>query len=575
MKMLKYLLYVTFLALMVSACGNEDNENIGKGENINSFKLTSPSNFSDVVLNPATLDKEITFRWEAAKPGLGGTVTYRFLLDKVDGNFSAPLLSIPSDNDGKDAHVNITAQELKAAVSAVSGDDFIWTIEATTVKDNGSNTVRASNSFSVTIQVSDIGISEFTYIAPSANQKLSLDNIRKPNDEIVFSWTAATSDEANVTYTWLASTTPEGFDNPVLEVDSDDEGTATTLTLTHSELITALNGITYVDGLYWRVNAVANGFEYSPDTRFVWFDIYNIPNLYVVGSFTNNWTNNCTDAITLTNKGGGVFEYLIDIPAMAEFKFVLECGSWDTTFGSPTDDAVDPSTEYEMISPGKNVKVTEAGKYVVQANFNTGKFKLTQLVIPDNLYLVGGATTAGWDPSKSIPFVKTGDGQFEIYAHLNADGFKFLQVMDWLGDWGMGDEGKLVQEGENNVTVATAGFYRITVDFINLTYSVQSMNFGIVGSARTGDDGGWGADDDMTFVGGGEGNDYRWTITKTLFNGLLKFRANDDWPVNFGDNGANGTLEYGGDNISITAGTYKIDMVLDPVNGYTYTITPQ
>jgi hypothetical protein len=55
----------------------------------------------------------------------------------------------------------------------------------------------------------------------------------------------------------------------------------------------------------------------------------------------------------------------------------------------------------------------------------------------------------------------------------------------------------------------------------------------------------------------------------------MKFRANDSWDVNFGDDGANGSLEYSaGSNIAVgSAGNYTIEMILDPVNGYTYTIT--
>jgi hypothetical protein len=77
----------------------------------------------------------------------------------------------------------------------------------------------------------------------------------------------------------------------------------------------------------------------------------------------------------------------------------------------------------------------------------------------------------------------------------------------------------------------------------------------------------------MAFVGG-KGS-YKWTKTITLFAGEMKFRANDSWDVNLGDDGANGTLEYGGANMNVTAGTYIVELILDPVNGYTYTITPQ
>jgi hypothetical protein len=133
--------------------------------------------------------------------------------------------------------------------------------------------------------------------------------------------------------------------------------------------------------------------------------------------------------------------------------------------------------------------------------------------------------------------------------------------------------GDLAQDDEDNATVEASGFYRITLDYNTLKYKIEPMAWGIVGSARTGDDSGWGSDDDMTFVGG-KGS-YKWTKTITLFNGAMKFRANDGWDANFGDTGANGSLEYGGSDITVTAGTYLIELILHPITGYTYTITPQ
>ncbi len=57
-----------------------------------------------------------------------------------------------------------------------------------------------------------------------------------------------------------------------------------------------------------------------------------------------------------------------------------------------------------------------------------------------------------------------------------------------------------------------------------------------------------------------------------LIAGQIKFRYNEDWSQNYGDDGADGTLEAGGANIAIpAAGTYYITMNL---NDLTYTITP-
>jgi hypothetical protein len=586
MKISKYLFQFFIAALMLSACDNEENENPGKGESINSFKLMTPANFSSLILNPGTPDKVIQLQWETAKTGLGGTATYTVLFDKEGGDFSNPILAVEADNGGKDSKASVTIDQLVDAVAGTETEKFIWTVEAKTVHESGENKVKATNAFTLDIQVSSISISDFSYISPAPNEKLLLDKVRTPNDEIVFEWTTATSASGTVTYRWIAATSPEGFDEPVLEFDSDNDGAATTFTLTHGELKDLLDEVDYQDGLFWKVEASVSDVTYSPGVRFMWFEIFDVPTLYIVGSFTNGWNNNCTDAIQLTSKGGGVFESLVNIPAGAEFKLVLACGSWDVNWGSPISGNITSGAEYAIVSPGDNIKVQDAGSYFVRADFSSGKFKLTKFTPPADVFLVGGSTSADWNPANSIKFIETSTNVFEIYAYIETagSGFKFLEVQDWAGDWGSKGgsrtvagngviTGDLVQDGEDNATIEANGFHRITLDYNTLKYKIEPMTWGIIGSARTGDGNGWNAQDNMTFVGG-KGS-YKWTITRTLFNGELKFRANDDWGINFGDNGANGSVEYNGSNIAVTAGTYVIELTLDPINGYSYTITPQ
>jgi hypothetical protein len=210
--------------------------------------------------------------------------------------------------------------------------------------------------------------------------------------------------------------------------------------------------------------------------------------------------------------------------------------------------------------------------YKITFNDNTLAYsiELVRMPFPENLYLVGGSTAAGWDPPSSIPFKKTGDGQFEIFAYLDpaGGGFKFLEVKNWVGDWGAdpNNAGKILREGESNVEIATAGFYRVTVNYNDLSYSAVETNWGIIGDATPG---GWGADTDMTFVSG-----TTWEIDVTLGAGEYKFRANDDWPLNFGVDTGN-FLRYDGGNIASPGpGDYHVEINLDPVAGYTYSITP-
>lgn len=223
------------------------------------------------------------------------------------------------------------------------------------------------------------------------------------------------------------------------------------------------------------------------------------------------------------------------------------------------------------------------GDFIIRITYGEGanlieKTKAISFVEGDPaFYLVGGSTSAGWEPSAALPMrlYKTGDDdlskdKFEIFTYLVAadGGFKFLPSQaGWDGGLGMASPGILTDEaGDNNLTVSEDGFYRLRMNRELLTYEILKTTWGIIGDATAG---GWDADTDMSFVGG-KGS-YTWTITTYLKVGEMKFRANDDWAINMG--GTESNLVQDGPNIAITtAGNYTITMTLSPA-GYTAKVT--
>lgn len=292
----------------------------------------------------------------------------------------------------------------------------------------------------------------------------------------------------------------------------------------------------------------------------------NLDNVYLLGTF--NDFEGSVPKLTLT--GHYTWELAeVRLKGGDKFKFSEGPNFMGDNYGDNEQDGVADLFGSNIVMPD------DAADAFYKITFNDQtlayELELVRYPYPDNLYLVGGSTVAGWDPASSVAFLKTGDGKFEIYSYLTVagDGFKLLQVRDWAGDWGKGADGELLQEGENNLTVPEDGFYRLTADFIAKTYTLQKMDWGIIGNATPG---GWDNDTNMTFSGGK--GDYTWSVTTDLTAGELKFRANDSWDVNLGDNGNDGSLEYNGTNIPVAeAGNYTIQMELDPAGGYTYTIT--
>ena len=106
--------------------------------------------------------------------------------------------------------------------------------------------------------------------------------------------------------------------------------------------------------------------------------------------------------------------------------------------------------------------------------------------------------------------------------------------------------------------------FSVDIDDLNNSLGSQS-DWGLVGNATPN---GWnGPDLEMYETGSNQ-----FAVYADLTAGEMKFRYNEDWGQNYGDNGADGTLESGGANIAIPSiGTYYVTMDL---NNNTYTISP-
>lgn len=89
-------------------------------------------------------------------------------------------------------------------------------------------------------------------------------------------------------------------------------------------------------------------------------------------------------------------------------------------------------------------------------------------------------------------------------------------------------------------------------------------NWGIIGDATPA---GWGLSTDMIY--NAEAGTY--SISLALTTGAFKFRLDNSWTTNYGDDGNNLSLESGAANIPVTAGNYTI---VANFTTNTYTITP-
>lgn len=183
------------------------------------------------------------------------------------------------------------------------------------------------------------------------------------------------------------------------------------------------------------------------------------------------------------------------------------------------------------------------------------------------LYVPGGYQ--GWDPTKTSTVLASEhvDGKYEGYLNFldsNTE-FKFTDGPSWDVNYGDTGADGVLDAGGDNIKVADPGFYKIDVDLNNLTYTLLKTDWGLIGSATPD---GWNSDQNMTY----DPASNSWSVQLDLVPGEVKFRANDAWDLNYGDDGADAILEKNGANIVITTGgNYKLTLFLDKPD-HTYSI---
>ncbi|WP_055411088.1 SusE domain-containing protein [Nonlabens sp. YIK11] len=205
----------------------------------------------------------------------------------------------------------------------------------------------------------------------------------------------------------------------------------------------------------------------------------------------------------------------------------------------------------------------------------------------DPLFLVGAATEPGWDNgsgnNKTNPALYIDLDNNNVYrytGYFNGDAFKVLSDLgNWQPQYGPRNGAVGVNDGNGSdpdvFSVPSAGYYDFVIDVTGVTNDSEGSSsfsitpnadaataptytsIGILGDAFP--DNGFGGPDinftQSTF------DPHKWVIRNLeMGSGDVKFRANDAWDVNWGDdrNSYVGQASMNGPNIPATAGTYDV-----------------
>ncbi|HWK03204.1 MAG TPA: SusE domain-containing protein [Puia sp.] len=207
-------------------------------------------------------------------------------------------------------------------------------------------------------------------------------------------------------------------------------------------------------------------------------------------------------------------------------------------------------------------------------------------VTPYSLSLYIPGAYQNWDPSTAplLNPVKGSPGKYEAYENITGSGlqyFKYTSAPDWNHtNYGDGGNGTFSTDGNAaGLSVPDGGYYELTANLTNNTWTATKTTWGILGDATPG---GWNTDTQLTY----DVTNSVWTVTAVMKQaGSFKFRANNAWSIDFGIDGS-GNLQYADNpfftynpnlnNLTVPAdGTYLITLDLHISGKYTYSLVKQ
>lgn len=256
-----------------------------------------------------------------------------------------------------------------------------------------------------------------------------------------------------------------------------------------------------------------------------------------------------------------------------EFKFRAN-KDWVINYGSDgvtTDGLKADGDNFKGLNPHAYIvtlNLTNAGKYTYTLEETTVELSSAMMTLPGSYQADGG-----WKPEADDALKLTSENRdFKYigthYFPANTE-FKMYDAGTWLGIKGdmvwneTHTKANFVIDSGDNIKIADGGYYRIEADTKKKIASITKTGWEVIGDATPD---GWDKGQVMTY----NPTTKKWSITVVMKDGTFKFRWDAAWTKNLG--GTASALTQDGANISITAGTYLIE--LDPDNNVA-TVTQQ
>jgi len=213
--------------------------------------------------------------------------------------------------------------------------------------------------------------------------------------------------------------------------------------------------------------------------------------LWIVGNATpNGWDINNPNEMKPDPTNAFQFKYN-EVLNAGEFKIPVAKGNWGTDyFMPPTNNPDISSTAVQLIAggqPDNKWKITTPGAYKILLNISASpSIKITPFTPYPALWMVGDATSAGWNIDNPVPMVPTAGNPFEFTytGALKTGEFKIpVTTGNWGTDYfmpptngaGMNETNAIfIKSGnpDNKWKITEAGNYKVTLNQLYETISI-------------------------------------------------------------------------------------------------------
>lgn len=216
--------------------------------------------------------------------------------------------------------------------------------------------------------------------------------------------------------------------------------------------------------------------------------------LWIVGDATpNGWNINTPNEMKADPTNAFQFKYN-EVLNAGEFKIPVATGNWNGDFFMPpANHPALTSTEVQLIPGGKpdnKWQITTPGAYKILLNIGASPFINIKPFTPyPQLWMVGNATSAGWNIDNPVPMVQTvgNPHEFTYTGPLTSGEFKIpTSTGNWGTDFfmppvngaGVTETNAILIPGgnpDNKWKIDVAGNYKVTLNQLYETISIEKL----------------------------------------------------------------------------------------------------